>query len=415
MKWTTLLLCLLFCGLSFGQEPVQEYLLEDLSFGSNAGDFLYDFSEIVGTNVGDLSGNGNNATHDGSVPGAALFLIPETGQGLSVTFDDLDDQVTGITEALTTAGPDMILGNMDDIQRSFTVVMWAQSTEDLSVVGQGFDCTAMNAGADGMSGTADDVFREQRCLGLWRKGNGAAAEIVYSGTQGEVGPDLLPLTADDVNTVFLDEYRIEMVLFDPFFQTSPSGATVPTITLAASTFSTTDAHLYIFSYDAATDTAKTYVDDLTPGSVTPTVPFTQTNTEWWIGQLSALNPAGFLGTYDIFAVTYDTAITDAEASEVYRRGIEGEPFIRGDGNNDGTITIADVIAIGNVFNGMFLPCMESGDTDGNGAVGIGDMVYLAASLFSGGPDPVAPFPACGPDGRGDNGVLCLESSTTCDP
>ncbi len=71
-------------------------------------------------------------------------------------------------------------------------------------------------------------------------------------------------------------------------------------------------------------------------------------------------------------------------------------FVRGDTNDDGSLTIADAIAgLGQLFAAEPIPCPSSGDVNGDGGYDIGDMISLLSYLFSGGPPPVAPFPACG--------------------
>jgi hypothetical protein len=67
----------------------------------------------------------------------------------------------------------------------------------------------------------------------------------------------------------------------------------------------------------------------------------------------------------------------------------------GDADNGGAMTIGDVtFLIARIFSGGPAPvCCEEGDADGSGAITIGDVTYLIARIFSGGPAPV-----CGPAG-----------------
>ncbi|UCD94500.1 MAG: VCBS repeat-containing protein [Candidatus Zixiibacteriota bacterium] len=65
------------------------------------------------------------------------------------------------------------------------------------------------------------------------------------------------------------------------------------------------------------------------------------------------------------------------------------PFICGDANNDGVISVADVVYIINyIFHGGPPPdpyC--SGEVNGDGSVNIGDAVYLVSYIFKGGSEP----------------------------
>ena len=73
------------------------------------------------------------------------------------------------------------------------------------------------------------------------------------------------------------------------------------------------------------------------------------------------------------------------------------PFLRGDANSDGVITIADPIFIGGVlFSGESADCAIALDANGDQAVDIADFVTLVSYLFSGGAEPPPPFPECAP-------------------
>lgn len=80
-------------------------------------------------------------------------------------------------------------------------------------------------------------------------------------------------------------------------------------------------------------------------------------------------------------------------------GLECElRFVRGDGNVDGTVDLADPI-----FNLAFLfsqgeqRCADAQDTNDDGQVDVADPVYNLTFQFQLGAPPTAPFPACGPD------------------
>ena len=74
-------------------------------------------------------------------------------------------------------------------------------------------------------------------------------------------------------------------------------------------------------------------------------------------------------------------------------------FIRGDANVDGDRNITDAVyLLGCSFLGTECPsCSDAGDLDDDGTLNITDPVYLLNFLFSGGPGPLPPFDACGPD------------------
>jgi hypothetical protein len=81
------------------------------------------------------------------------------------------------------------------------------------------------------------------------------------------------------------------------------------------------------------------------------------------------------------------------------------PFLRGDSNINGRVTIADaVFTLGHLFLGRHAdtPCRKALDANGDGAVNISDPMYTLAYLFLGGPPIPAPYPSCGnettPDG-----------------
>ncbi len=66
------------------------------------------------------------------------------------------------------------------------------------------------------------------------------------------------------------------------------------------------------------------------------------------------------------------------------------PFLRGDGNGDGTVNLSDAVAIlGRLFLGQEAPgCMDAADANDDGAVNLSDPVAVLNSLFRGtGPLP----------------------------
>jgi hypothetical protein len=88
------------------------------------------------------------------------------------------------------------------------------------------------------------------------------------------------------------------------------------------------------------------------------------------------------------------------------------PFLRGDANGNGIVTISDVIhTLGGLFLG--LPggdeCKEAQDANDDGTVNISDPLQTIGFLFQGGAPIPAPYPACGNDPSPD-GLRCEEFS-----
>jgi len=78
-------------------------------------------------------------------------------------------------------------------------------------------------------------------------------------------------------------------------------------------------------------------------------------------------------------------------------------FVRGDANRDGSLNLADAIAmLAYLFEGGNVPCVSAIDVNDNGSASIGDVVHLLVYLFQGGALPGAPFPACGVDPTPDS-------------
>lgn len=72
------------------------------------------------------------------------------------------------------------------------------------------------------------------------------------------------------------------------------------------------------------------------------------------------------------------------------------PFHRGDLNQNGEVTISDVIfLLTQLFGGVPLTCQDAADIDGNSVLALSDAIFLLLYLFDGGPAPIAPSSACG--------------------
>ncbi|MFP6634035.1 MAG: hypothetical protein VCD16_15490 [Planctomycetota bacterium] len=82
-------------------------------------------------------------------------------------------------------------------------------------------------------------------------------------------------------------------------------------------------------------------------------------------------------------------------------------FLRGDGNDDGTIDLTDAITILNyLFLGGVVPgCLDAADADDDEEIQLTDGIYTLSFLFSGGAPPPAPWPDCGED-LGGGGLDC---------
>lgn len=81
---------------------------------------------------------------------------------------------------------------------------------------------------------------------------------------------------------------------------------------------------------------------------------------------------------------------------------EGSLFIRGDGNGDNLINIADaVFVLAYLFQMGPADCLDALDVNDDGAVNIADGIYLLDNLFTMGQDPPPPFPNPGIDPTAD--------------
>ena len=74
-----------------------------------------------------------------------------------------------------------------------------------------------------------------------------------------------------------------------------------------------------------------------------------------------------------------------------------------DVNDDGVIDIADPIAaLGYLFSGDPVDCLDAVDANDDGALDIADPIYKLDFLFSSGPPPPPPHPAPGVDPTPDS-------------
>lgn len=81
-------------------------------------------------------------------------------------------------------------------------------------------------------------------------------------------------------------------------------------------------------------------------------------------------------------------------------------FIRGDGNGDQEINVADaVFCLNYLFNSGAADCLDAIDTNDDGSTNIADAVALLNFLFSSGNAPPPPYPNPGSDPTPD-GLDC---------
>ena len=73
-------------------------------------------------------------------------------------------------------------------------------------------------------------------------------------------------------------------------------------------------------------------------------------------------------------------------------------FIRGDVDGDGSYGLPDaIVTLTHLFVSPSITCLSAADVDDDDVVGLVDAIYTLLALFASGPEPAAPFPACGPD------------------
>jgi nucleoside-diphosphate-sugar epimerase len=77
-------------------------------------------------------------------------------------------------------------------------------------------------------------------------------------------------------------------------------------------------------------------------------------------------------------------------------------FLRGDGNGDLTVDVADAVFIlAYLFSGGPADCLDAIDTNDDGSNNIADAISALDFLFAGGSAPPPPFPAPGSDPTSD--------------
>jgi len=148
---------------------------------------------------------------------------------------------------------------------------------------------------------------------------------------------------------------------------------------------------------AVDDSGNVFVTGFSYDSVTfydcATIKYDSAGNELWVKRYDG--PGN--GDDDGFVIAVDSSgnvfVTgDSQGSGTYWDyvTIKYVQFLRGDVNNDGEITIADVVYLINYlfrFGPAPIPIPQVGDANCNGNVDISDAVYLIRYLFKGGPPP----------------------------
>ena len=115
--------------------------------------------------------------------------------------------------------------------------------------------------------------------------------------------------------------------------------------------------------------------------------------------------------YVMLFVVFGVHETGAE-----ERGAESR-FIRGDGNDDGTIDASDVASL---LRCMLHPevaecphCEDAADSNDDGQVDLSDVVFMLNYLYRAGASPAQPHPECGVDLTQDDLPPCTQALASC--
>jgi hypothetical protein len=109
------------------------------------------------------------------------------------------------------------------------------------------------------------------------------------------------------------------------------------------------------------------------------------------------------GDLDVASVQYETATIDI----FWNRRCHLPVFKRADANGDGAVNIGDpVYILGYLFGHATPPaCLATADANGEGAINVADAVYVLGYLFGNGNPPPPPFTECGTD-QGSHPIEC---------
>jgi len=125
------------------------------------------------------------------------------------------------------------------------------------------------------------------------------------------------------------------------------------------------------------------------------------------GDISPLAFTDTLGRPPVVTVAVAQAISiRPQTKDGSARIVNSERFIRGDGNRDGRVNIADpVFILGCMFSSDSCACADAQDANDDGFVDIADPIYVLNFLFAAGPGIPAPYPDEGIDPTAD-GMNC---------
>ena len=128
-----------------------------------------------------------------------------------------------------------------------------------------------------------------------------------------------------------------------------------------------------------------------------------------VGSCSNISPTNGLGQPVIHNVlTIDGLSTLPELQGGTICFVDAQAFLRGDGNDDGVLNLADAIFLINYFfaDGLSPTCSAAADPNGDFTVDLGDVIFLINHQFLDGIPPSSPWPGCGVDPAGESGLGC---------
>lgn len=215
---------------------------------------------------------------------------------------------------------------------------------------------------------------------------------------GDVGPDLIPGTLDDIPGAI---YRQDQSANDFTDRLSVNGTTAG-VSLDAEVLAA--GAIWQNNFDGDSSEYITGVYAITAAS-------RMISTTWEFGgfNLDPLNPGASAGDRQLLAQLY----LDAFAGDMQPRG----RFIRGDANRDGANDIADAVyLLGFLFPGSGsanpLLCLDAADANADGEINIADGIGILGSLFSS--SPFVPPPPNIFTGCGEAPLLgCLANTPPC--
>lgn len=117
-----------------------------------------------------------------------------------------------------------------------------------------------------------------------------------------------------------------------------------------------------------------------------------------LGESTVVTPCATLGPPPTSLIVLAIDSSNVPASATPGTWFGGSaPFVRGDVNDDGAVNLGDVIfLLAELFaGGEPGPCPIAKDVNDDGAIDIADPIELLGFLFQGGGPPPPPFPDCG--------------------